>query len=67
MEVRTESKIFTVNKKCDKCGKGLMLRSGNMTLATYPPQYPHECNNCGKVENYNKEYPYYEVVPIEEK
>lgn len=57
--------IVIVKMKCEKCGEGLMEKFGNTVLATYPPQYPHKCNKCGKVENYPVEYPYMRCVPIE--
>lgn len=31
---------------------------GNITLSTYPIQYPHKCDRCGYIQNYTKNYPY---------
>lgn len=59
-EERREVKTFEVDMICDKCGKGFMRPAGNIVLATYPIQYPHECTNCGNRENYTKKYPYTE-------
>ena len=64
-ELVAESKALTVHMKCEKCGKGLMKRFGDTVLATYPPKYPHKCNNCGHIENYSVEYPQLRLVPIE--
>ena len=64
-ELVAEAKTLIVHMKCEKCGKGIMERFGNTELATYPPQYPHKCNNCGNVENYTTTYPYHKLVPIE--
>lgn len=60
-----ESKALTVLMKCDKCNVGNMKQHGNITLATYPQQYPHKCDNCGHVENYNIVYPYQKFVVTE--
>lgn len=57
-EVKYEVKTFKVEMKCDKCGKGYMRPTGNVALATYPLQYPHECTNCGHIEIYTRKYPY---------
>lgn len=27
---------------------------------TYPPKYPHKCEDCGYLDTYDKQYPYYE-------
>jgi hypothetical protein len=32
----------------------------SITLTTFPPQYPHRCNKCGKIINFPKQYPYIE-------
>lgn len=53
-----EVKTFEVDMICEKCNKGHMRPVGNIVLTTYPLQYPHECDNCGHVENYTKKYPY---------
>jgi len=65
MEKVAEVKVLTVEMVCDKCGKGLMKPYGNNVFATYPPQYPHECNNCGHIESYPFQYPYRKLVPLE--
>ena len=65
-EMVAEVKILTVYMKCDKCGNGLMERSGNMIFMSEPPLYPHKCNNCGYEENYPICYPYQKLVPLEQ-
>ena len=57
-EIKSEVKTFQIDMVCDKCSQGYMLPVGNMVLATYPIQYPHQCTNCGNVENYIIKYPY---------
>ena len=57
-EIKSEVKTFQIDMVCDKCGQGYMLPAGNIVLATYPIQYPHQCTNCGNVENYIIKYPY---------
>ena len=46
-----------VDMVCPKCGRG-MMRPDNVVLTTSPPQYPHECNECGYTETYYVMYPY---------
>lgn len=44
------------------CGKpcpGEMLPTG-ICLTSYPAQYPHKCDTCGRVENADETYPYIE-------
>lgn len=62
MEVEREVETVLVKMKCDKCGKGFMEKSGETVLMTYPPQFPHKCNNCEHMENYTKQYPYIKYV-----
>lgn len=59
-----EVKTIKVYKKCDRCG-GVMENNGKVTRG-YPSLYAHVCNNCGRSEYYEKEYPYCEMIPIEE-
>lgn len=64
MEMVAESKLLIVHMVCDKCKKGKMMPIG-MELMSYPPQYPHKCDNCGHAVNYSISYPYQKLVPIE--
>ena len=59
-----EVKPIKVYKKCDRCG-GVMESNGVVTRSI-PALYNHICNNCGKSEYYEREYPYCEMIPIEE-
>lgn len=34
------------NIECPQCGKRLYRRT-DVVLASYPPQYRYECDNCG--------------------
>lgn len=69
METKKEVKTIQVDYTCDKCGIGKMRPSGNV-LTTYPPQYPHFCNNPIKCDGSNTftgiTYPYVDYVLIEE-
>ena len=62
-EVKSEVKTFEIDMVCNKCGQGSMRPYGNIVLTTYPIQYPHQCTNCGNIENYTVKYPYF----VEEK
>ena len=57
-EVKNEVKTYEINMVCDKCRQGYMLPVGNIVFTTYPIQYPHQCTNCGNIENYTIQYPY---------
>ena len=67
MEARKEVKPIKVDYKCPKCDNGY-LRTYGTVLTSYPPQYPHKCNNlkCDYVQNFSITYPYidYEPEPI---
>lgn len=53
-EVSTEVKTVVVRMKCE-CG-GEMKPTGEC-LTSYPPQYPHVCDKCGKKATYHIHYP----------
>ena len=57
-EIKYEVKTYEIDMVCDKCGQGSMRPLGNIVLTTHPIQYPHQCTNCGNVENYTIQYPY---------
>lgn len=44
---------------CDECRTGQMLPTG-IVLTSFPEQYQHQCDKCGHIEVYNKQYPYIE-------
>lgn len=54
-ETKKEVKTYLVNATCD-CG-GVMVFQG-ISLLSHPPQYPHKCQLCDKVENLSDMYPY---------
>lgn len=46
---------YRVEYVCDECRHGHMLPTGEIRVNA--PHWPHMCNNCGYVENYNEQYP----------
>ena len=58
MESRDNVQLVKVMLYCDGCG-GRMISTGSVML-TYPPKYPHKCDDCGYMETCKKPYPYYE-------
>jgi len=61
METKSEVKTIQIDYLCPKCEKGF-LRPTGLVLNSYPPQYPHSCNNinCDYKETFNVCYPYNE-------
>ena len=60
MEVRKEVKPIRIDYLCPRCKTGYLRPSGTV-LTTYPPMYPHTCNNeeCDYGETFtDKSYPY---------
>lgn len=49
-------KTISVDYMCDICKVGKMKFTGSM-LASNPPLWKHECDNCGAVLNLRYEYP----------
>lgn len=67
MEKCAESKLVVIKQTCDKCKLGEMLPdTTSPVLTSYPPQYPHICNNCGAKEYYPQVYPYQVAIRCEE-
>ena len=64
-EVKERVNTFVVRYRCDVCDKGY-LESTGVALTSYPPQYPHDCSNCGKGKVFNQKYPYNIYKVIEE-
>lgn len=56
-EKKVKCDVYIVKMICDKCGKGEMIESDDSIL-TYPPQFPHMCNNCGYTATYRCRYPH---------
>ena len=65
-ELKQEVKTYMISKICD-CGGVFQYESNNIMLATYPPQYPHICSFCGKINNFNCIYPKIEYEYIDQK
>lgn len=66
MEEHSEVKVYQINYKCPKCETGYLEGSGYV-LTSYPPTYPHKCNNdsCDYSESFRgKSYPYIEYKKI---
>ena len=62
---RVETKVYTEHLYCD-CGGEMKRSTDGVVLCTYPSQYGHVCDKCGKTENYHDCYPrivYEEVEP----
>jgi len=53
-EIKKEVKTYIVYAYCNCGGK---FKSTNICLTSYPPQYPHICDKCGKEEIFNFTYP----------
>lgn len=51
-----EVKTVGVDCICDDCNIGTMEQTSVM-LPSYPPQWPHKCNNCGVIKNLWDKYP----------
>lgn len=65
MERRRNVKTIEVRYICDECGS-IEVEATNMTLWSYPPQYPHVCKMCGKGYTFMKTYPYVEYEYVNE-
>lgn len=48
-----------VHAQCS-CG-GEFERHNNIVLTSYPPKYPHQCNNCKRVVNLLSVYPQFKA------
>ena len=56
--------VQAVTQIHDKCG-GEYFPSGEMLL-TDPPKFPHVCNKCGNVQNFNEKSPTIEYIRQQE-
>ena len=64
---RREVRVFQIDYRCPKCGKGY-LRPTGILCGTNPPVRPHKCSNpdCDYVETIKgNAYPYIEYEPID--
>lgn len=60
-ETRTPRRPISVDYTCDECDAGQM-RSTGITLTVSPPIFPHQCDMCGRMDNFRVSYPYIEYV-----
>lgn len=68
MEIKNEVKSVQVDYRCPECKIGF-LRPTGIVYSTYPPKFPHKCNNinCNYMETFtDKKYPYVEYVNVSE-
>jgi hypothetical protein len=67
METISEIKTFQIDYSCPKCEKGFLRPTGQV-LSSYPPQYPHSCNNinCDYTEVFYKSYPHIVYQPTDQ-
>lgn len=54
MEVRRNAEAFICTYDCDECGEKMKFMGTQ--LLSYPPMYPHECEN-GHTANLYDAYP----------
>ncbi len=61
-EKETEVRSVRVALECN-CGGNMKFTGTELT--SYPPQYPHKCEKCGKTKNVRgKTYPYTKYVDL---
>jgi len=61
-EVRDEARPVYVQKYCEQCEQS--MKATGAALMSLPPQYPHACPKCGKVEHFAAIYPRIEYVGV---
>ncbi len=64
-EVKQEVNTYLIRYLCDECGKGTLNPTG-IALTSYPPQYPHICDKCGRNETFWEKYPKTVYEPVED-
>ena len=55
-EQEWEVQTIKVQYVCDSCGNGHMVPTG-LCLNSFPPKYPHTCNNCDQKQMFSERYP----------
>lgn len=60
-DTRRQVRVFQTRKMCE-CGGEYLPE--NIVLTTYPVQYPHKCNKCGKREVLDARYPKIEYKEV---
>lgn len=53
---RVPAKVFLEYRNCT-CGGRMIYQESFVRPATWPAQFTHKCNSCGKVESYMDKYP----------
>lgn len=61
-EVKKPVQEYVIHAMCE-CGGEFII--GDVVLTTYPVQYPHICNKCGKKATFDKRYPNIEYEEID--
>lgn len=62
-EERIPVRPFRVYARCE-CG-GTFFPAG-IVLTTFPPLYPHRCEDCRKTKEFESVFPYVDYVEVEE-
>lgn len=62
-EITINLKPVKIDYECDKCKAGRYAFSG-IVLTSYPPQYPHVCDECDDKKTFNVKYPYIKYIEI---
>jgi len=57
MEKKVEVRTFAVHYVCDEEGCDGKVVATGFTIDTYPQQYSHQCNKCGKTYYFECQYP----------
>ena len=63
IKVKKEVKAYKI---CAICECGGEYEYQGMVLTTYPAQYPHICNRCGKVNTFLSAYPKMEYEEVKD-
>jgi hypothetical protein len=53
---QTPIRPIQVDYRCDSCNEGY-YRPNGIVLTSMPPQFPHECSNCGDSKVFTEKYP----------
>jgi hypothetical protein len=64
MEIESQVSVWLVNYRCDKCGNGDMISTGQV-VTTPLPKYLHKCESCGHEQGYFENYPQTKYLPAE--
>ena len=59
--VKSDIKPMMVRAMCECGGE---FKPNGIVLTTYPEQYPHKCDRCGKLDVFYCEYPKVEYEEV---